>query len=156
LTLPENAGARVREWVLQSDAAPSRALVPELPSFMEPAGSSTEPFEIPASFEEHSSERKQGIPATSSSALFKTGIRGIFKRASIRRRVAKIKPPPLPVPVKPRARVVSKVLSIAAAVTLALGGWMFFKRTSLNKAREIIAQVLPSSQSSQKAAKKPV
>src|SRR5690349_18236175 len=65
LNLPEDARARVREWVSQEEPTgdpgtkedegrANQIPVQELPGFMEPEEPSTESFEIPASFEERS------------------------------------------------------------------------------------------------------
>ena len=164
LNLPEAARVRIKEWVLQGDSAgdavskeegvrTSQSEVQELPAFMEPEPSA-EPFEIPASFqeqqfesqsfEEHRLEGQTKTSAPSPSALFKTGIEGISEGASARRRVDKINPPPLPDSVRAHTSVASKALSIAAGVALAVGGWMFFERTSLKEARGLIAWNLPN------------
>ncbi len=170
LNLAEEVRTRIREWVSQAgsaedagskqnDARTSQSEVRELPHFMDPEETSAEPFEIPASFQEppfedqtleerHFDEREK-TPAPPSSALFKSGIKRIFGRASIRRRVAKIEPPQLTgVSAKPRTRVAPKALSIAAGIALAAGGWMLLQRTSLNEASGIIAQNAPYTQSS--------
>lgn len=178
--LPEEARLRIKEWVLQEEPASdlrsqedavrrSESPVSELPSFMEPDAASVEPFETPISFEGPSFEpqpfeeqrferfENEGKTSTaSSSALFKTGIEGILERASVKRRVAKIKPPRIPdYSVRPQTHVIRKALSVAAGVALALGGWMFFQRTSSNEASRIIAQNLPTPQSSQEAPQEP-
>ena len=183
--LPEDARARIAEWVLQSDPAPGlqstdgesrsgESPMQELPGFMETQESSADYIETPAAFEEepfenqaleerrfseeHHFEFEDGARTTaaSSSALFKTGLKGILERASVRRRVAKIKPPRVPDhSAPPRTRVTSKALSIAAGVALAVGGWMFFQRNSSNEARGIIAKNLPAPQPSQEALQKP-
>lgn len=177
LNLPEDARARIREWISQGEPTgdlgtkedegrTNQIRVQELPGFMEPEESSTESFEVPASFEEqpfenqafeeHGFEDRTRTPAAASSALFKTGIKGIFERASLRRRVAKIKPPRLPDhSARLRTRFASKALSIAAGVALAVGGWMFLQRTSLNEASGIIAQNVPSAQPSHELTQEP-
>lgn len=175
--LPEEARLRIKDWVLQEEPTSdlrtqenvtqtTESPVSELPSFMDPDAVSAEPFEIPASFEEQSFENppfeeqrfenETKTPSVSSSALFKTGIKGILERASVRRRVAKIKPPrTLDHSAKPQTRLARKALSVAAGVALALGGWMFFQRNSSNEASGIIAQNLPATQSSQEATQEP-
>ena len=176
LNLPEDARARVREWVSQEEPTgdpgtkedegrANQIPVQELPGFMEPEEPSTESFEIPASFEEqpfedqaleeHDFQEPPKAPS-SSSALFKTGIKGILERASVRRRVSKIKPPRLPdYSSRPRTPVASKALSIAAGVGLAVGGWMFLQRTSLNEASGTIAQNVPNTQPSHEPTQEP-
>lgn len=175
--VPEDARLRIKEWVLQEESAggvrseedgarKSQSPFQELPSFMELDGSSADPSEPPASFEEQPFENQAfqeqrfengaSASAASSSALFDTGIKGLLERASVRRRVAKIKPPQLPSPSeRPRSGVARKALSIAAGVALAVGGWMFFQRTSSNEAGGIIAQTEPNPQSLREAAQKP-
>ena len=161
--LPEDARAKITEWVSQGDSGADASNkdnvrtnennARELPSFMEPDLLSTEPIEIPASFEEqpfenqtfqeHGFVEQRRTPAASSSGLFETGIKGVFERASVKRRVAKIKP--LRVQhhsAKPLTRVARKALSIAAGVAFALGSWMFFERSSLNESSGIIAHNL--------------
>lgn len=175
--LPNKARLRIREWVFQEEpvgnpysgggeARTSQSPVQELPSYMEPDGSSALPIETPVSleeqplenqaFEEHRFENRVRTSAASSSAFFNTGIKGILERASVRRRIAKIKPSRrADHPASPQAHLVRKALSIAAGVALAVGGWMLFQRTSSNKAGGIIAQNLPSTQSSQEVTQKP-
>lgn len=170
VNLPEDARARIREWVpqgeLSSDLATtegevraSEAQAQELPSFMDEELSATELVETSASFEEQPFEsqtleedrfeERTKTFAASSCASLKTGIKGILERVSVKRRVAKINTPPLADhSAKPRSRLASKTLSIAAGVALAVGGWMFFQRTSLNEASRLIAQNLPNTQSS--------
>lgn len=175
--LPSNARLRIREWVSQEEpvgnlysgggeARTSQTPAQELPSYMEPDRSSALPIETPASFEgqpvenqafeEHRFENRARTPAASSSALFKAGIKGILERASVRKRVAKIKPSRrADHPASPQAHLARKALSIAAGVALAVGGWMFLQRTSSNKTGGIIAENLPSTPSSQEVTQKP-
>ena len=175
--LPEDARLRVREWAMQEepssdlgskedDTRTTQGRAQELPSFMEPDGSSLEASETAAfleeqpfknqAFEEHLFVDGARTPDASSSALFKPGIKGIVKRASVRKRVAKIKPPRLPAPSEnTRGGGGRKAFSIAAGVGLAVGGWMFFQRTSRNEASGIIAQTVHNPQSSQEAPQKP-
>lgn len=172
--LPEDTRFRIKQWVSQGESPgdlsskedevrTTQNRLRRLPSFMEPDDPSREPFDIPeeqqfedGAFQEHRFEERTRPPAPSSSALFKTGIKGVFERASVRRQVAKIKPPRHPdYSVKPRTRVTSKALSIAAGVALAVGGWLFFQRTSWNEAGGIIAHDAPTAQSSQEPARKP-
>ena len=176
--LPEDARARIAEWASQGESAgdlrsegeagTTQSPVQELPSFMEPDESSEDLREIPASFEEQPFEYESieerrfengaRAFATTTSALFKTGIKGILERASVRKRVAKIKPPRPRLPghsARPGTRVVRKALSIAAGVALAVGGWMFFQRNPSNEASGIIAQTMPNPQPFQETAQKP-
>lgn len=175
--LPNDARLRIREWASQeepaislaseeSDARTSQSAIQRLPSFMEFDESSAEPIETPASFEEQPFEnqaveelrfdRAAGTPATYSSALFEPGIKENFERASVRRRVAKIKPPRTgDAAAGQRARVARKALSMAAGVALAAGGWMLFQRTSSNGDSGIVAQNLPSIQPSTEASPPP-
>lgn len=179
--LPEDARARIAEWASQGEpdgdlrsegeAGTDQSTVQELPSFMEPDEFSEDLRETPASFEEQPFENDEAIEehhfengarafaaTTSASALFKTGIKGILERASVRKRVAKIKPPRPRLPDhsdRPGTRVARKALSIAAGVALAVGGWMFFQRSPWNEASGIIAQTLPSPQPLPVAAQKP-
>ena len=174
--LPEDARLRIREWVSQEEptgdlrseegeARTSQSPVQKLPSFMEPDGSSVEPLETPAAFEEqsfedrafeeHRFENEARTPAAFSSALFKTGIKGVFERASVRRRVTKIKPPRLPVhSERPRTRMARKAIGMAAGVALAISGWMFFQRSPSNEATGVIAQTVPNAPSSREATHK--
>jgi len=170
---PNDTRLRIREWVSQeepamslhseeSEARTSQNPIQGLPSFMESDESWAEPIETPASFEEQPFENRAfeeqrfdcgaGTPAAYSSALFETGIKGI---ASVRRRVAKIKPPRIGDPAAGPRPLARKALSIAAGVALAAGGWMFLQRTSSNGASGIVAQNLPSIQSSREAEQKP-
>ena len=175
--LPEDARLRIREWVLQEEPAGGFRLeegearrsqnpLQELPSFIEPDGSSADSGEAPASFEEQPFENQaveernfeNGASAsdTSSSALFRTGIKGILERASVIRRAAKIKPPRRPAhSAKAKTRVASKALSIAAGVALAVGGWMFYQRSFSNEPSGTIAQTEPNPQSLQEATQRP-
>lgn len=161
LNLPEDTRGRIAEWVSQKELSSGEEenQAQELPSFMEPEQLSAEPIEIPASFEEepfenqgseeHRFAERAKAFAASSSALFKTGIKGILERASVKGRVAKIKPPRRAEDSdNPRTRVASKALSVAAGVALAAGGWMLLQRTSLNEASGIVAQDLPRTTSS--------
>ena len=181
--LPEVARARIREWVSQEEPAtdlrsredeagttqgPTLDLpsIQDLPSFMDPEDSPSEPFESPASFEEqpfedHSLDERHfenGASASgaSSSALFKTEIKGIFERASVRKRVAKIKPPRFADhPVRPGTRVAHKVVAVAAGAALAVGAWMFLQRSSLNEASGVIAQNVANPQPSHEGGQEP-
>lgn len=170
--LPEDARLRIGEWALQEEPGGPRseegeARIQELPSFMDPEGFSTDPRETPASFEEqpfenqaleeHHFENGARAPSASVSALFKTGIKGVLERTSVRRRVAKIKPP-RPAdrrPARAGTRVARKVLSIAAGVALAVGGWMFFQRSPSNEASGIIARNVPDPQPSPETPQRP-
>lgn len=170
--LPNDARLRIREWASQeepaislpseeSEARTSQSPVHRLPSFMESDESSAEPIETPASFEEQPFENRAfeeqrfdsaaGTPPAYSSALFETGSKGIFERASVRRRVAKIKPPRIGDRAAGPRALARKALGMAAGVALAAGGWMFFQRTSSNGASGIVTQNLPSIQSSREA-----
>lgn len=174
--LPEDARLRIGEWVLQEEpagvrseegeAGTSQSPVQQLPSFMDPDGFSVDPNETPASFEEqpneheaveegHFEKNRASAFAATTSALFKTGIKGIRERASVRRRVAKIKlARPADHPARPGPRVARKALSIAAGAALAVGGWMFFQRSPWNEASGIIAQNVPSPQPSHETAQR--
>lgn len=176
--LPEHARARIKEWVLQEEPAgetaskegegqTSQSGVQALPGFMEPELPLSEPIETPASFEEqpfedpafeeHGFEGPERIPAASSPALFKTGIRGIFERASLRRRVAQIQPPQMvDDSVRLAADVTRKALRIAAGAALAVASWMFLQRSFFNKTSGLAARNEPNIQaSSQEPSQKP-
>lgn len=162
LNPPADARARIAEWLSQEElsgdlasrkeeAGASGIQAQALPGFMDEPPV-TEPIENPASFEEpfenralkeHRFEEQTRTPVATSSALFKSGIKGILEKTSVKRRLARIKPLQLKEhSAKPRTRVASKALSIAAGVALAVGGWMLFHRTPLNEASEFIAQNL--------------
>lgn len=160
LNPPADARARIAEWLSQEElsgdlasrkeeAGASGIQAQALPGFMnEPPV--TEPIENPASFEEqfknqtlkeHRLEEQTRTPVATSAALFKSGIKGILEKTSVKRRAARIKPLQLKEhSAKPRTRMASKALSIAAGVALAVGGWMLFHRTPRNEAGEFIAQ----------------
>lgn len=176
---PEDVRARIRAWVSQEEPAPDlrssehearanqgQGHMQGLPSLMELEGSPAEPFEFPAGFEEqpfddHTFEEQRFEKPTKtraafSSALFKTGIKGILETASVRKRVAEIKLPRVAdLPTRPGTRVSRKALAIAAGVALGVGGWMFLQRGSLNEAIGVIAQNVPNPQAPHEAAQEP-
>ena len=177
VSLPEQALARIKEWVSQKesdDARTSQSGVQELPDVMDPGLSSTEPLEIPASFEEepfegsavrdrfeepfeeHGFAGPERTPAASS-GLFETGTDGIFAGASQRRHVPEFEPAlAADDSVRLAASVTRKALGIAAGAALAVASWMFVERHFFNETSRLAAANAPSIQTSpQEPAQKP-
>ena len=150
--LPEGARIRIREWVSQgesavfqpqeSEARTSPYSEREAPSFI---GQEQEevaaggPSKLPSPFAE-----PPKIPADPPrGALFASGIKGVFARASVRRQVARIKPPRRPEPsVRPHPRIVPTALASAALFTLLAAGWIFLHRGRWNVASGNIPQIV--------------
>ncbi len=147
--LAENVRARIREWVSLGDPADEsqreeskvrgrQNLPSAVPSFAELESPVSVPRESTASFEE-----RLHAPAVPRSAVFLSGMKGVFARASARRRVAKIKPPRPPRhAVEPRGWAGRKALVAAAVILLGLG-WALLQRNYLNKDSGLVAQNVP-------------
>lgn len=150
--LAENVRARIREWVSLGDPADesqrkesevrgTQNLPSAVPSFAELESPVSVPRESTASFEE-----RLNAPAVPRSAVFPSGMKGVFARASARRRVAKIKPPKPARPprhaVEPRGWAGRKALVAAAVILLGLG-WALLQRNYLNKDSGLVAQNVP-------------
>ena len=150
--LAENLRARIREWVSLGDPADDsqreesefrgrQNLPSDLPSFAESERPVSVPRESTASF-----EQRLNAPVVPRSALFLSGMKGVFARGSVRRRVAKIKPPKPARPprhaVQPQGWVGRKALVAAALILLGLG-WTLLQRNYLNEASGLVALHAP-------------
>ena len=145
--LAENVRARIREWVSMRDAAddsqgedsgrPGKQNRPsDLPSFAESESPVSVPRESTASLEERLKTRV--VPLS--------GMKGVFAKASVRGRVAKIKPPEPAQPprhaVRPQGSAGQKALVAAAFILLGLG-WTLRQRNYRDEAGGFVAHRVP-------------
>ncbi|HVH71766.1 MAG TPA: PilZ domain-containing protein, partial [Candidatus Dormibacteraeota bacterium] len=148
VNLPDEARIRIREWVSlgeatsdfqweQGRARTSQGLPQQLPTLSEPEGPVLEPGGAALSYE----ERKTPVP---SPVLLVSGVKGALPRASVRKPVARIKPPRQPDhSVRPIVRVARTALMTAAVSTLLATSWIFLQRSHSSAARGTIAQNSP-------------
>src|SRR5207302_8158287 len=148
--LPEDVRARIREWVaLGEPAADLRRHVEvpsdqnqktQTPSVFRPQSPDSEFPKPTASFEE-----RINVPVSPRPALLASGIKGALARASVRKRVAKIKPGPLPErAIKRSGHVARNALAAAALVTLCVAGWSFLQHNTVHEASGVVAQNGPA------------
>ena len=150
VNVPEDVRARIREWVaLGEPAADLRRHVEvpsdqnqktQTPSVFRPQSPDSEFPKPTASFEE-----RINVPVSPRPALLASGIKGALARASIRKRVAKIKPGPLPErAIKRSGHVARNALAAAALVTLCVAGWSFLQHNTVHEASGVVAQNGPA------------
>jgi protein TonB len=145
--LAENVRARIKEWVSLGDPAddsrgeesglPGKKNLPSaLPSFAESESPVSVPRESTAALEER----------LNTPVVPRSGMMGVFAKASVRGRVAKIKPPEPARPprhaVQPQGSAGQKALVAAAFILLGLG-WTLVQRDYRNEAGGLVAQSVP-------------
>lgn len=150
--LADNVRARIKEWVSQGDPAEvshgeesgllgTQSLPSDLPTFAESRSPVSARRESTASLEE-----RLNTPVVPRSPLFLSGMKGVFAKASVRGRVAKVKPPeparPARHAVQPRGSAGRKALVAAAVILLGLG-WTLLQRNYRNEVGGLVAQSVP-------------